>query len=281
MGVRWRSIGLIQANHMKLTAFKLTGLLSSMLFLYSCTSYKDLTKNAVYFQNTSDSLLKASSVDYTSRIQKGDILYIAVNTANEESSKLFNQQNFYAGSTTPTGAATSSNAVGYLVDDRGQISFPFVGNINVAGLSKTAFADTLTNRVRQYVSDAIVSVRVLNYKITVLGEVTRPGSYSIPSERVSVLDALGLAGDLTIFGRRDNVKIIREVNGQRSIGELNLAKGNIFSSPYYYLQQNDVVYVELNDRKMKNVDQANMRNVSIALGVISAVALIVTTITNL
>lgn len=257
------------------------GLLSSMLFFYSCTSYKDLTKNAVYFQNTSDSLLKASTIDYTSRIQKGDILYIAVNTANEESSKLFNQQNFYAGSTTPTGAAASSNAVGYLVDDRGQIAFPFVGSINVAGLSKTEFADTLTNKVKQYVSDAIVSVRVLNYKVTVLGEVTRPGSYSIPSERVSVLDALGLAGDLTIFGRRDNVKIIREVNGERSIGELNLAKGDIFSSPYYYLQQNDVVYVELNDRKMKNADQANMRNVSIALGVISAVALIVTTITNL
>lgn len=257
-------------------------ILALIFVMGSCTSYKELTKNAIYFQNTTDSMLKSTSVDYTSRIQKGDILYIGVNTANEESSKLFNQQNFYAGSTNAaSGGATASNAVGYLVDDKGEIAFPYVGKMQVAGLSKTEFSDSLTLKIRQYVTDAIVSVRVLNYKITVLGEVTKPGSYSIPSERVSVLDAIGLAGDLTAFGRRDNIKVIREVNGERTIGELNIAKGNFFSSPYYYLQQNDVVYVEMTDRKMKNVDQTNFRNISIALGAISAIALIVTTITNL
>jgi polysaccharide biosynthesis/export protein len=253
----------------------------SFLFLTSCTGYKELTQNAIYFQNTTDSLLKTSTIDYTSKIQKGDILYIAVNTANEESSRIFNQQNFYAGSGSAAGSAVTANAVGYLVDDRGQIAFPYVGNISVAGLSKSEFADSLTQKVSKYVNDAIVSVRVLNYKVTLLGEVTRPGSYSIPSERVSILDAIGLAGDLTVFGRRDNIKVIREIDGVRSIGKIDLSKGDIFSSPYFYLQQNDVVYVELNDRKMRNADQVNVRNASLALGAVSALALIITTIVNI
>lgn len=251
----------------------------TILLFSSCHTNKKLTQQAIYFQKTTDSLLKQSSVQYQSLIQKGDILYIGVSTANEASARILNQQNFYAGSTTTLGASSNSGtSIGYLVDENGEISFPYIGKVKVGGLAKTELTDMITARIRQYVQDAIVSVRLLNYKVTVLGEVTRPGSYSIPSERVTVLDALGLAGDLTIFGRRDNVKIIRETNGKREMGVLNLATGNIFDSPYYYLQQNDVVYVEMNERKMANTDQANIRNISIGLGIISAIALIVTTI---
>ena len=262
--------------------FRFLAFLIILAALSSCTSYKELTKKAIYFQNTTDSSLSATNISYTSKIQKGDILYIGVNTANEESSRLLNQPNFYAGSTnTAAGGTASSNAVGYLVDDRGEIVFPYVGNFKVAGFSKSELTDTLTRQIRRYVSDAVISVRILNYKVTILGEVARPGSYSIPSERVSVLDAIGLAGDLTVFGRRDNIKVIREINGERSMGVLNLSHGDLFTSPYYYLQQNDLVYIEMNERKMRNADQTNTRNISIALGVISALALVVTTLSNL
>src|SRR5690606_37205470 len=165
-------------------------------------------------------------------------------------------------------------ALGYLVDENGEINFPFIGKMVVAGMSKTALTDTLTARIRRDVADAVVAIRVMNYKITVLGEVNAPGSYTIPSERVSVLDVIGLAGDLTIFGRRDNVKVIREFNGKREMGVLNLNDGNIFNSPYFYLRQNDIVYVEMNNRKVVNADQTNFRTLSLVTGALSAISLI-------
>ncbi|NML19618.1 sugar transporter [Pseudoflavitalea sp. G-6-1-2] len=221
-------------------------------------------------------------VQYEPRIQKGDILYIVVNTANESSALLLNQPNFY-GASSSAGASSSSSGntiTGYLVDDNGTIIFPLIGKLNVAGMTKAALTDTITNKVKQIAVDAIVSVRLLNYRVTVLGEVAKPGTYSIPSERVTILDAIGLAGDLTVFGKRNNIKIMRETDGKREMGTLDLNNGDIFSSPYYFLRQNDIVYVEMNSRKMQNADQTNVRNLSLGLGIISAVSLIITTITR-
>lgn len=259
----------------------ITGL-ACLLALSSCVSNKELTQRSIYFKQVTDSLLSASAPTYQSEIQKGDILYIGVHTANEASAQLYNQQNFYAGSTgAPTSANMANNpALGYLVNEAGEINFPFIGTMTVAGMSKTALTDSLTARIRRDVSDAVVTIRVMNYKITVLGEVQAPGSYTIPSERVSILDVLGLAGDLTIFGKRDNVKVIREFNGKREMGELNLNDGNIFNSPYFYLRQNDIVYVEMNNRKVANADQTNIRTVSLITGALSAVSLIITLATR-
>jgi polysaccharide export outer membrane protein len=167
------------------------------------------------------------------------------------------------------------------VDNEGNITFPLLGKIHVAGSTISGMTDSLTNLVKPLVADAIVSIRLLNFKITVLGEVLKPGSMSIPNERVTILDAIGLAGDLTVFGRRDNIKIIREVNGKREMGMLDLKNGDIFNSPYYYLRQNDIIYVEMNNRKMGNADQTNVRTISIVLASITAVALIISTINNL
>jgi polysaccharide biosynthesis/export protein len=248
--------------------------------LISCTDTKKLTKDALYFQDVNDSLLQNSHTSFRPTIQKGDILYIGVNTSNEASSKVFNQQNFYGGMM--LGAAPqSTTGIGYLVDETGNINFPYVGLIKVEGLGSSELREKIAGSIKSYVDDAVVSVRIMNYKITVLGEVVKPGSMSVPNERITILDALGLAGDLTPFARRDNIKVIREVNGKREIGEINLKKGDIFNSPYFYLRQNDVVYVELNNRKMLNVDQGNTRNVTIALAGVSALALIITTISNL
>ena len=252
-----------------------------VISLASCVNTKKLSQEAVYFQNVTDSSLRNSIVNYESIIQKGDILGIKVMTANESSSRIFNQQTMSVATAANAASGAADGSSGYLVDNEGNISFPLIGKVHVAGSTASRITDTLTGLIKPILSDAIVSIRLLNFKITVLGEVLKPGSMAIPNERVTILDAIGLAGDLTVFGRRDNIKIIREVNGKREMGILDIKKGDIFDSPYYYLRQNDIVYVEMNNRKMGNADQTNVRTFSIILGAITAIALIVNTINNL
>jgi polysaccharide export outer membrane protein len=252
-----------------------------VMSLASCVNSKKLSQEAIYFQNVTDSSLRNSVVNYESVIQKGDILGIKVMTANESSSRIFNQQTLSVTPTANAGSGVAESSVGYLVDNEGNISLPLIGKVHIAGSTAAAATDTLTSLIRPILTDAIVSIRLLNFKITVLGEVLKPGSMAIPSERVTILDAIGLAGDLTVFGRRDNIKVIRDVNGKREMGILDIKKGDIFDSPYYYLRQNDIVYVEMNNRKMGNADQTNVRNLSIVLAAVTAIALIVNTINNL
>jgi polysaccharide export outer membrane protein len=253
----------------------------SLLLLFcvcisSCVSSRKLTERAVYFKGISDSMLKAAPVEYEPIIQKGDILSVSVITTNERSSRFFNPVS--AGSMSG-GEATSANASqGYLVNEHGYITLPLIGNVRAAGLTRLALTDSVSSGLRKYIDSAIVSIRLMNYRITVLGEVVKPGTFSIPSERVSVLDAIGLAGDLTIYGKRENIRVIRNTDGMRQTAVLNLNKGDIFGSPFFYLRQNDIVYVEMNDRKIPNTDQANIRNISIALGIVSALGVIISTI---
>jgi len=255
--------------------FALSGLFAS------CVSNKRLTEQSVYFKNISDSILGKAAAEYEPIFQKGDILSISVITSNERSARLFNQPGAVVGNVTGSDAGTGTTSAiqnGYLVDENGNIIFPYLGRIKAAGLSRMALTDTLSNRLKNYVDSAIVSIRLTNYRITVLGEVTRPGTFSIPSERVSVLDAIGLAGDLTIYGKRNNIRIIRNTAGVRETATLNLNSGDIFTSPFFYLRQNDIVYVELNERKIPNTDQTTLRNVSLALGIISSIGVIISTI---
>jgi len=247
----------------------------------SCVNTKKLSQEAIYFQKVTDSSLRNTLVNYESVIQKGDILGIKVMTANESSARIFNQQTMSVATAANAASGGADGSSGYLVDNEGNISFPLVGKVHVAGSTSSGVTDSLTNLIKPFVTDAIVSLRLLNFKITVLGEVLKPGSMAIPSERVTILDAIGLAGDLTVFGRRDNIKVIREVNGRREMGVLDIKNGDIFNSPYYYLRQNDIVYVEMNNRKMGNADQTNVRTFSIILASITALALIVSTINNL
>ena len=246
----------------------------------ACTTPKALRERALYFRDINDSVLQQRALEYEPILQKGDILSIGVITANESSAKMFNQANSYGatGSSSETGSSITGSSQGYLVNDKGLIIFPYLGQIRAAGLSRTALADTIVGRLSKYIDSAIVSIRLLNYRITILGEVTRPGTYSIPSERVSILDAIGLAGDLTIYGQRKNIRIIRNIDGVRQTGLLDLNTGDIFGSPFFYLRQNDIVYVEMNDRKIPNSDQSSLRNVSIGLGILSAIGVIISTI---
>lgn len=258
-----------------------TSLAILICFLSSCVSNKELTRKSQYFTQISDSLLAKAATEHEPVFQKGDILSIAVITPNELSSRLFNQPN---GTATPQGEATAGagNVAqangGYLINEKGNITLPLFGSFHAEGFTRQTLTDTLTNKLSNYLDSPIVSIRLMNYKITVLGEVARPGTFSIPSERITILDALGLSGDLTIYGKRNNIRVIRTVNGTRETGVLDLNKGDIFNSPFFNLRQNDIVYVEMNDRKIPNTDQASLRNVSIALGIISALGVLISTI---
>jgi polysaccharide export outer membrane protein len=170
---------------------------------------------------------------------------------------------------TPTGE-------GYLVAKNGTIDFPVLGTLNVQGLTIPQLKDTLKVKLDKYLTDPILNIRLLNYKVTVLGEVLRPSTYSIPSERITIVDAIGMAGDLTIYGKRENVLLIREENGQRKFIRMNLNSSNIFESPYYYLKQNDIVYIEPNKSKITASDASQLRYFAIATSVITLLIVILT-----
>ena len=178
------------------------------------------------------------------QIQPDDILSITVNSLNPESNLLFNSgvlQTLGTASNTPT---TNRANDGYLVDQKGAINFPVLGRVELAGLSKEQATEKMTAEIKKSVKNPIVNIRFLNFKVTVIGEVNKPSAFNVSSERLNVIEALGLAGDLTPYGRRENILIIRERNGVRSTTRVNLGSKDILNSPSFYLQQNDIVYVE-------------------------------------
>ena len=220
----------------------------------SCQSYK----NIPYLQN-SEYLLPDSITRplYDARIQPKDILTISVHTTNPEASLPFNltvaniQQQGRANALT-----TQSALLPYLVDNNGEIDFPVVGKIKMGGLTKNEAEHTIKKALRSYLTEEpIVTIRMENYKITVLGEVARPNTFTIANEKVNIFEALAMAGDLTVYGIRENVKLIRENEmGQQDIVTLNLNDASIVRSPYYYLQQNDILYITPNKVKAKDSD---------------------------
>jgi len=253
--------------------------LVSGTLLFACKTNQKLTEQSIYFRNISDSMLLKAAQAYEPVLQKGDILSIVVITPNEASSKLFNRPNATEVSVSSDGSAGGGNSgAGYLIDEKGNISIPYLGYVKAAGLTRMQLTDTLTTQLRRYIDSANVTVRLTNYRITILGEVAKPGTFVIPNERVTILDAIGLAGDLTIYGKRNNIRIIRQTDQGNQTGTIDINKGDIFNSPYYFLRQNDVVYVEMNDRKIINSDQSNLRVFGMVIGAVSALGVIVSTI---
>ena len=244
----------------------------------SCAHSKKIT----YFQDLKDTAKIYSQPingTYEPKIQPDDVLGISVNSINPQATAIFNIQGNNASQLAPltnAGAAVNTtsgqnNAAlnGYLVSKKGDIDFPVLGKLEVTGLTTSQLSDTLKSKLDQYLKDPIVNVRLLNYKVTVLGEVNRPSSYSITSERISVVDAIGMAGDLTIDGKRENVLLIREENGERKFIRLDLNSSTLFQSPYYYLKQNDIVYVEPSKSKAQSSAQSTFRFIAITISVVS------------
>jgi polysaccharide export outer membrane protein len=211
--------------------------------LTSCTS----AKQVVYLYDLKDTAsgnLNSAQINFENPIQKNDQLWITVGGSNLTDLEVINSANGMIGGGTMGSIASAGPILGYLVEADGKIQIPYVGKVRAEGLTRLQLEDTLTALFRDYTKNPVVNVRFLNYNFSVLGEVTNKGRFNMPNERVTILDALGMAGDMTVLGRRDNVLVVREVNGERNFARINLLSKDLFKSPYYYLKTNDVVYVE-------------------------------------
>ena len=224
-----------------------------LFFAASCTS----SKQVAYLSNIQDTSFRSSLEITEAPIQSNDILSIYISSLDAEASAIFNANNtFISKSTTATGANTQS--AGYLVNVDGKIQLPIIGNIQAAGLTKTGLKQNITRILldKKLLIDPVVDIRYLNFEVTVLGEVAKPTVITVPSERISLVKALGLAGDLTIYGKRTNVLLIREEEGKRITRHIDLNSSDFITSPYYYLQPNDVVYVEPNKAKISSAGRS-------------------------
>lgn len=227
----------------------------ALMSLSCCSSVKDVA----YIQNSDSFAADSTAFLYEAHIMPKDVLTITVSTVNPEISAPFNLMISPTLGNSSTGSQTLSTSRAlqtYLVSNEGTISFPVLGTLEVGGLSKAECEKLIHDRIIRYLNgneDPVVTVRMANYKISVLGDVARPGMYTVNNEKINIFEALAQAGDLTIYGVRDRVKLIREnADGKKTIYTMNLNDANIINSPCYYLQQNDIIYVEPNKVKARN-----------------------------
>jgi polysaccharide export outer membrane protein len=254
------------------------------VMLTSCGS----TRPYVYMQGQFDTAKLSQLKILEPVIQKGDLLSIIIYSDDPEATRIFNQpliisQSPSASSTSSTGASEGSQGslsgaspttAGYLVDENGYIEFQKLNRLHVEGLTRAQLKDTLVLKLSEYLKNVFCTIRFLNYRFTMLGEVNRPSIYSIPNDHVNIWEALAMSGDLTFYARRDNLLIIREKEGKREFARIDLTKPEVMASPYFYLQQNDIVYVEQNKKKAVANDAVTARNISIAATVVSTIAII-------
>lgn len=257
----------------------LSGSLSLVLLLLLMSSCGDV-KKLQYMQGAFDTTRLATYQLPEPVIQVGDLISILVYSDNPAATALYNQPMGVNPSTTnvPEGslsasALPSASTPGYLVDNEGNIRFQGIGTLHVQGLNKKQLTELLDSKLKIVLTNPYYNIRFLNFKVTVIGDVAHPSVFSVPAERINILEAIGLAGDLNITARRDNVLVVREENGKRSFGRLDLTKPEIFTSPFFQLQQNDVIYVDLGKNKAALNDQSTVRNITIATSILTTVAI--------
>lgn len=247
------------------------GVLSFVLLtalVSSCGSKKDV----VYFQNSSDFETLVDRNSFTPKFKVDDLVSIYVSTLDNEASVPFNLfRGVSEGGITP-------EQVDYLIDKNGEIDFPVIGKLKIAGLSPDELRVLLRQELADYLKDPIINIRLRNFSVTVLGEVKNPGTFPVVGERITILEALGYAGDLTIKGERNNVMVIRDFDGTKVYSRIDLTKKEALNSPVYYLTQNDVVYVEPNKSAVTSsaLDNRATIAVSIASVLITSAVLIIT-----
>lgn len=228
--------------------FSNKSILFILLFLFfSCASKKDI----VYYQNIDRINASQNITSYEVKIQPDDLLMIIVSAEDPEIAMPFNLT-----TVTIPNASNLQSAMGqqtiqsYLVDRNGNIEFPVLGKLQVGGLTRTEVLQSLKDKIGVYIKNPIINLRIMNFKVSLQGEVNLPGTYNITSERVTLIEALSMAKDLTIYGKRDNILVIREMNGVKSYNRVDITKADFINSPFYYLAQNDVIYVEPNSTKI-------------------------------
>lgn len=240
------------------------------VFIVSCVSREKI----VYFQGDLETLDSLAS--YASTIQAGDLLIITVYARNPEATRLFNQEsNMTAGA----GTTTKDRWQTFLVDENGEIEFPVLGKVQLAGLKRSEAITHMKELLSEEIIDPGVSLTISNFRITILGEVNKPGVINVSNDKITLLEALGQAGDLTINGVRKNVLVVREEGESRTYHRVDLTSSEFFESPVYYLKQNDVVYVEPNQSKM-NSSSSTIRDVTFVMSVLSFALTLITLLTR-
>ena len=255
----------------------MAGCMVLTFLISSCITPKDI----IYFQDAGNYLLYKDIEPFDVVIHQDDMLAIMVNSQAPEAALPFNlpMANYYVGGDT----YGQQRLLGYLVDKNGDIDFPVLGKLHVEGLSRNSLRELIKTKLIEagQLKDPIITVNFLNFKVSVQGEVSRPGTFFISGERITLLEALSMAGDLTIYGKRDRVAVIRETGGQRSILYHDLRSAELFKSPYYYLQQNDIVYVEPNNRRAQQSTINQNNSAAVWLSVFSVLLTTVSVIINI
>ena len=243
--------------------------------LTSCRTSNQITYFQDIEQNKSGKITE-QAINYEARICPDDQLSIFVSSIDPNAVAVFNLPLTSYLTPGETDVTTTPVMQTYLVDTDGYIEFPVLGKIKVIGQTRSELAATLKEKISAYAKDPLVTIKIQNFKVSILGEVNTPGTQTITNERISILDAIGLAGDLTIYGERTNVLIIRDNNGKKEYHRLDLTSSEAFSSPYYYLKQNDIVYVEPNKARRNNssYSQSAQFNISVASTIVSAISVI-------
>ena len=253
---------------------KIMLLLVVIVVITSCASREKLQ----YYRGI-ENISQQQPTNYEPVLKQDDLLMIVVLAPTPELAADFNLTSFsligdgVSAAGRPDVINTQMRYQSYLIDNQGFIEFPVLGKIQLGGLTRTEALNLLKTKLKSYINDPIVNLRILNYKVTVQGEVVRPGTFTTATERITLPEALSLAGDLTIYGKRENILIIREIDGKKESHFVDMTKSDFINSPYYYLSQNDVVYVEPNKTKMNSA--AVGPNISIIL---SSVSLLITII---
>jgi polysaccharide export outer membrane protein len=252
-------------------------LVECLFSLTGCLTYKDIV-NFQDGQNLGTGLADSITNRQEIRLKSDDVLQVIITSHNREESERFNLMNSQmVGQMGGQAMGTSvADPFGYRIDSKGNIEMPVVGAFQVAGLTIEECRDTIYKKIQAtgYLKDLSVQIRFLSFRISVLGEVASPGTYTIPTQKVNLLEAIGMAHDVTLFSKRDNILVIREKNGLRNYGRVNLKSKELFQSPYFYLQPNDVIYVEPHKSKILAAPDPASRYISTVIAAVSLVFLI-------
>lgn len=261
----------------------------SLAFLLLINLFSCKVQRVAYFKDVPDSTtakkVLQTMAPAAAVVRVDDVLNINIQTLDPQANVVLNQGNLPLNSGAVTGMGdrnvTQSIISGYLVDKDGYVHLPYVGDVLVKDLTTQQVKELVIQKISVYFKDPVVNVRFTNYKITVLGEVRNPTTFLIPNENPTIFDALGLAGDITVSGRRDNVMLIRsDANGQKQIVRLNLDSTTAISSPYFYLKPNDVLYVEPTEDKVAGESNYRIRDIAVISSVISLMIVIVARLTT-
>lgn len=263
-------------NRMKNKSFTWLALAGLVALINACT----VTKDTVYFNDIPSipDAMNMEVAEFTEPvIQVDDIISVQIQVVDVTGATILNQGADMAIQGMSTAQNTQAREVpGFLVDKDGTITLPMVGPVKVAGLTTQEAKEVITKAVAVNYNDPTVQVRFANFKITVLGEVARPATYTVPNQKVTVLDALGMAGDLTIYGKRENVLLIRDQGGQKEFVRFNLNSADLFKSPHFYLRQNDVLYIEPNKAKVTASESSRWQVAGVIASIASVIAVIIT-----